>query len=88
MKDKYIYAGKPSTVENAAGVSGVLIRQINGDYIFRVHRENREFTDYDINHDDLSIKIEANALAAFYSDGENHSLDHSPRVFGLTKIED
>jgi len=88
MKDKYIYSGKALKVENAAGVSGVLIKLVNGGYAFRVYQENKKFTDYDIRHDDLAIKIESNALASFYLDGENHSLDHSPEVFGLTKVED
>ncbi len=88
MKDKYIYSGKVSEVENAAGVTGVLIKLINGGYAFRVYHENKKFTDYEINHDDLPIKIESDALASFYSNGEKHSLDHSPEVFGLAKVED
>ncbi len=88
MEDKYIYSGKVSKVDNAAGVSGVLIKLSNGSYAFRVYQKNKKFTDYKISHDDLSVKIESDALASFYSNGENNFLDHSPEVFDLTKVED
>lgn len=87
MSDKYIYAGKASEVKSAAGVSGMLIKLFGGGYAFRVYQSNGEFTDYDLNHDDLAVTIDSDALASFYSSGENHSLDHSPGVFGLDKAK-
>ena len=87
MKYKYLYGGKPAEVKPAAGVKGVLIRAFNGALMFRVHHDHERFTDYEIRHDDLSVTIDEDALAAFYKVGENHILDHSPEVLGLKKIE-
>ncbi len=93
--DKYRYGGRPAEAEPAAGVKGVLIRALDGTLMFRVYHDNERFTDYELRHDDLSVTIEKDALAAFYKacpraggDGERNILDHSPRVLGLKKIED
>ena len=51
--------------------------------MFRVYRDREHFTDHEIRHDDLSITIDADALAAFYKVGERRILDHSPQVLGL-----
>lgn len=96
MSEKYLYGEVPAEVTPAAGVRGVLIRALNGAMMFRVyHDHDRErFTDYEIRHDDLSVMINEDALAAFYKacpraggDGEHDILDHSPRVLGLKRIE-
>jgi hypothetical protein len=80
--DRCIYGGRPFEVTDAAGVEGVLIR--SGDrLLLRVYDENKEFIDYDIMHDDLSVTISKDALACFYSNGEHHAIDHSPTVLGL-----
>ncbi len=88
MTDKYIYAGKPSEVKDAAGVSGMLLRSVNGRYFFRVQHSEDDFTDYELRHDDLSITIDRDELASFYSCAENHSLDHSPQVLRLRKAKE
>jgi len=83
MENKYIYGGKASEVQSAAGVSGILIKLNNGRYAFRVYAKDHSYTDYNLNHDDLPVTIAADALASFYSHGESHALDHSPEVFSL-----
>jgi hypothetical protein len=88
MTEKYIYRGKVSEVKSAAGTSGVLIKLFGGGYAFRIYHENGEFTDYDLNHDDLSVTIDQDELASFYTCEERHSLDHAPSDFDLKKIED
>ena len=85
--EKYIYAGKISTVSDASGVSGMLIKLGNG-FAFRRYQDDGSFTDYNLNHDDLPITIDKEALASFYSQGDNHALDHSPGVLGLKKVEE
>ena len=85
MTEKYIYGGKPSDVKDASGVSGVIIKLYGGGFAFRVYHDDCSFTDYVINHDDLSVTIDKDALASFYTHGEYASLDHSPEVFGLKK---
>ncbi len=81
--------GKILTEKNAAGVSGILCRSINGQYFFRICHGDGTFDDYDLMHDDLSVTIDADALASFY-EGENDVkfLDHSSEVFGWEKIEE
>ncbi len=80
-----IYGDKSTKTENAANISGVLIRSIGG-YKFRVYGENSSFVDYEIKHDDLSITIDQDALASFYKvDEDTAILDHSPSVLGLSK---
>ena len=87
MNDKYLYGEQPAEVESAAGAKGVLIRTLDGAVTFRVYHNRERFTDYEIRHDDLSVTIDADALAAFYKVGERDILDHSPQVLGLKKIE-
>ncbi len=82
---RYRYSGKPAEVTSANGVSGVLIRTSEG-LRFRVYDENHDFIDYHINHDDLSVTIDPDALASFYTDGTHYSLDHSPGVLGLEAL--
>jgi hypothetical protein len=44
--------------------------------------------DYALRHDDLSVTIGADELAAFYKVGERGILDHDPGVLGLRRIEE
>jgi hypothetical protein len=83
----YLYGGKAAEVTPAEGVRGILIRLFNGNFAFRVYTGDGEFTDYDIRHDDLSVTIDADALAAFYRVDGRDILDHSPQVLGL-KVDD
>ena len=86
MSGKYLYGGRPAETESAAGVKGVLIRALDGTMMFRVYHDHERFMDYEIRHDDLSVTIDEDALAAFYRVGEDHILDHSPQVLGLEKM--
>ena len=87
MTDKYLYGELPAEVESAAGVNGVIVRTLDGTMVFRVYHDREHFTDYEIRHDDLSVTIDTDELAAFYKVGERDILDHSPQVLGLKKIE-
>ncbi len=86
MGDKFIYAGNEAEVTSAEEVKGILIRS-GRNYFFRVYQNDGEFTDYDISHDELSITIDTDAMASFYTDGENFVLDHSPSVLGLKSLK-
>jgi hypothetical protein len=85
MKNTYLYDGIAAEAESAAGAKGVLLRTLHGTIVFRVYGEAHEFTDYEIRHDDLTVTIGPDALAAFYKVGERHVLDHSPEVLGLRR---
>ena len=85
--NKYIYGNKVSDVIDASDVSGVLIKLGSGEFEFRVYHDDKSFTDYQINHDDLPITINSNSLSSFYSSGEHKALDHSPEVFGLKEVD-
>jgi hypothetical protein len=87
MSDKYLYAGAPAEVKPAAGAQGTIIRTFDGALMFRVYHDRARFTDYEIRHDDLSVTIDTDALAAFYAVGERVVLDHSPEVLGLERVE-
>ena len=87
MKELYQYGGKKAEVENASGISGILCKSYGGSYFFRVYHQDKSFSDYDLVHDDLPITIDQNALASFYTFGEDQVLDHSPQVLGLEESE-
>jgi len=86
--DRVLYGELPAEVRSAAGVKGVLIRTVDGATVFRVYDGRERFTDYEIRHDDLSVTIDADELAAFYKVGERDILDHGPQVLGLRKIDE
>lgn len=85
---KFLYGGKRAEVRPAAGTKGVLIRTLGGVVMFRVYHDRERFTDYEIGHDDLSVTIDTDELAAFYTVGERNILDHSPQVLGLKNDRD
>jgi len=78
-------SGKIVKVRDASGVDGVIIRS-GSTYFFRVYNQDQGFTDYELQHDDLAVTINEDALASFYSDGEKDWLDHSPSVFGIRQL--
>jgi len=88
MKQNYLYGGKSAEIKPAAATKGILIRSPDGSMIFRVYHDHEQFTDYEIRHDDLSVTIDVDELAAFYKVGADNILDHSPEVLGLKKIAD
>lgn len=86
MKRRYLYGNDKADVTPANGVKGVLIRDIDGEMIFRVYHGKTEFTDYEIRHDDLVVSIVKDELAAFYAVSGRCILDHSPEVLGLKEV--
>ncbi len=86
MDDKYNYGGNIALVKKAAGVSGVLIKDVAGNFVFRVYGKEGEFTDYDIRHNELAVTIAEDELAAFYQVDDRLVLDHSPQVLGLEDV--
>ena len=70
--------------KSANGVKGFLI-YVHGtsNFQFRVYHEDKSFTDYDILHSDLCVKID-DKDAYFYHDKHGRNiLDHSPETLGL-----
>ncbi len=84
----WLYGGKPAAVKTAAGTAGILIRTFDGELLFRVYRTPDDFIDYEIRHDDLSVTIAAEELAAFYKIEGRNILDHSPQVLGLERVRE
>lgn len=83
MTSIYKCANSEVEEEDASGISGVLCRDPEGSYFFRVYHADESFTDYELRHDDLSITISPDALASFYRFQGHNILDHSPGVLGL-----
>ena len=74
-------------ISDASGVSGMLIKSFDNNFVFRVTTEDGSHKDFKIRHDDLSITIDADELAAFYEFEDGSAvLDHSPEVLGLDKV--
>jgi len=63
--------------ESADGVSGMLLKTMDGGFIFRVYNFY-DYTDYTIEHSDLNVTI-SDPDAYFYMDSV---LDHSPATLG------
>ena len=63
---------------SANGVNGVLMRTLNGGYMFRVYDDEHNFVDYALQHSDLSVTI-TDEDAYFYL---NSVLDHAPATLG------
>lgn len=88
MTGIYRYGNNRAEEEPASGVSGVLCRDSNGNYFFRVYHSDNAFTDYELRHDDLPVVIDQDALASFYRLDDHNVLDHSPQVLGLQRDEE
>ena len=80
------YGASTATVYPATGITGFLLRSMDGSFFFRVYTSNGDFTDYDVRHDDLEVTISPDALASFYQIGDEWILDHNPEVLGLEGI--
>lgn len=85
-QEQFLYGRHPAETRSATGAKGLLIRTAAGDSLFRVYEGSERFTDYEIRHDDLSVTIDADAMASFYKVGERYFLDHDPRVLGLKTL--
>lgn len=71
-------------IESADGQEGYLIWCGGDRYVFRIYDEApHEFTDYDIRHCDMRVRI-VDADAFFYTDANGNSyVDHSPATLGI-----
>jgi hypothetical protein len=75
-------AGK-LTIESADGREGYLIWCGGNRYVFRIYTDApHEFTDYDIHHTDMKIKI-MDSDAFFYSNEQGDCVDHAPDTLGI-----
>jgi len=68
--------------KSANGVKGHLLYMADGSYCFRVYNKDHTFTDYDLLHYDLTVRID-DKDAYFYNDNDTHTLDHGPMTLGL-----
>ena len=66
--------------QSAMNLEGILIRDIDGNYYFRVY-EGGEFTDYKICHHDLKIKV-LDDDAVIYKNNDENYIDYSPHTLG------
>ena len=69
-------------IESADGREGYLIWCGGDRYVFRIYTETHEFTDYDICHTDMRVKI-MDSDAFFYTDEKGARVDHSPDTLGI-----
>ena len=70
-------------IESANGQEGYLIWCGGNRYVFRIYSQAPdEFTDYDIRHSDMKVKI-IDSDAFFYSDEQGACVDHSPATLGI-----
>lgn len=72
---------KPISTKPANNVQGTLIRT-DGTYMFRVYSLNGTFTDYHIDHSDLTVTITDPDSTFYHFDGYS-TLDHSPETLGI-----
>lgn len=86
--EKVRYGGEIAIAKSATGVTGFPMARMGGGFFFRVYNDSGTFTDYEIRHDELEVKISADALASFYEIGSRRLLDHSPDVLGLEHVSD
>ena len=87
MDERYEYGKQVAEVTDARGVRGFILRDIDSSFFFRVYHENKDFTDYELLHNDLEVVITPDAFAAFYKLDDRMILDHSPEVLGLKKAK-
>jgi hypothetical protein len=87
---KVIRNGLPIDVTDAKGITGFLLRSIDGKYVFRVYGPNHskgdhdDFVDYGLLHFDLEVTIVGEA--SLYKGDHQQVLDHSPRTLGLKEV--
>ena len=75
-------AGKMK-IESADGQKGYLIWCGGDRYVFRIYdKAPDKFTDYDICHTDMRVKI-IDSDAFFYIDGDEARVDHAPATLGI-----
>jgi len=68
------------TIKSAKGQKGYLLYTMDREYVFRVYREDRSFTDYDILHCDLELTINDDDATFYEFDDGRSILDHSYEI--------
>lgn len=70
----------------AKGTEGILIKNIDGSFSFRVYDKDFNFKDYDLIHNDLKVMI-LDKDASFYEskDQSTLQLDHDSKTLGLKR---
>ncbi|MFO1468496.1 MAG: DUF6429 family protein [Steroidobacteraceae bacterium] len=78
-------AGRPDIrFRSADGLKGVILQSpLRQRHFFRIYREHGVFEDFDLIHDELSVRIDDEAMAALYRSAEQAWLDHDPNVLGI-----
>lgn len=71
-------------VKSATGTIGHLLWS-GENYFFRVYKDGK-FTDYDVHHCDLEVKIMDKDAAFYEKDNGKAILDHSPETLGKTDV--
>lgn len=71
-----------SKIRPAKGTKGCLLHIGLKNWVFRVYNEDHSFKDYDLLHSDLFVTID-DEDSAFYEDGNDLRLDHSPDTLGI-----
>lgn len=74
-------------ITSADGIEGHLIYSGSGKFYFRVYDQDGKFTDYNIAHSDLCLKI-VDIDAYFYHSEDSAYLDHSPETLGIDATKD
>lgn len=67
---------------SAQYTTGVLIKNIDGSFYFRVYAEDKSFVDYDILHCDLTIQIMDSDAYFKDEDTDNPVIDYSNQTLG------
>lgn len=80
------YGGQDAVPTSGDGAKGVLLRTLDGSWVFRVYGKHAaSFVDHRVNLDELSVTIEPHSQVGFYELADGTSvLDHSPEVLGLS----
>ena len=67
--------------KSAKGLRGHIIYSFDGKYYFRVYDKDYNFTDYQLQHCDLTVIIDDDD-AFLYDEEFSTRLDHSPTTLG------
>jgi hypothetical protein len=67
----------------AKGMRGTIIKDMHGQYMFRVYDQDHNFVDYDLQHSDLAVIIDDDDACLYH--GSNNVLDHAPSTLGIAK---
>lgn len=72
-----------NTIVKAKGLRGTIIKDLHGQYMFRVYDHDQDFVDYDLLHSDLAVIIDDDDACLYQ--GATNVLDHAPSTLGINK---